>query len=194
MKLTILACLALASQGLCLATPLAGRNFVIPSWEVEVTPGGEKAVLDGTVQEVHAQLLQLNPRWNEDFDFQPSAPPTSANLNKRTLFDGSMRHDCFGDDRQAVIGRIEQGMAYLRGIKARPSTNTGPRWCSRVSCSYKSGITWCNDDPNGKTLESFGSIADGAESLIRRCSHQYTVAGQVFHPTNWNVIVDRQDC
>lgn len=48
-------------------------------------------------------------------------------------------------------------------------------------------------DPNGKTLESFGSIADGAESLIRRCSHQYTVAGQVFHPTNWNVIVNRQN-
>lgn len=70
--------------------------------------------LDGIVEEVHAQILQMNPRWNEDFDFQPSGPPTSTNLlDKRTLFDDSMRYDFVGDDRQAVIVRIQQGNTYL---------------------------------------------------------------------------------
>ncbi|KFY95103.1 hypothetical protein V498_03520 [Pseudogymnoascus sp. VKM F-4517 (FW-2822)] len=169
-----------AREGLGLATPLAERNYVVPSWEVEVTPGGEKVILDGTIQEVHAQLVKLNPKWNEDFNFQPSAPLTSANVDKRTLFDASMRHNCLKPHLFAATPTIKEGIRYLRGVKGRPSTNTGPAWCSR--------------DPKGKTLESFGSIADGAQSLIQMCSNHGGVGGQVFHPTNWNVIVKKDFC
>lgn len=51
-------------------------------------------------------------------------------------------------------------------------------------------------DPNTKTLASFGSIADGAQHVWDVCAGrldeglaQGQVSGQAFHPTSWNVIV-----
>lgn len=50
-----------------------------------------------------------------------------------------------------------------------------------------------------KKLESFGSIADGAQKIRDECSTHggltpATTAGQVFHKTNWNVIVRKDSC
>lgn len=119
----------------------------VPSWELEVTPGGEKVTLNGTVQEVHAQLLKLNPNWNEDFSFNKSS--SSSDLVKRTNFDPSDEYYCGGRFEGVGITRnfvIEDGIAYLRGIGGVPTAPSGSGgWCSRVSCAYDAAITWCND-------------------------------------------------
>ncbi|KFY89547.1 hypothetical protein V500_05618 [Pseudogymnoascus sp. VKM F-4518 (FW-2643)] len=189
--------LVLATQVLGASNPLEGRTLVTPQWDAEVTPGGEKVLLSGTIQEVHARLLELNPNYDQDF---PLKQPTSPTLDKRTFFPADVRCDCQG--RLAVIPSSGNGetallrdIQMLRDIRNKiPTAPKGPGYCSRVSCSSGAAITWCNDDPKGKTLASFGSVADGAQFIWGRCRTAGGVSGQVFHPTNWNVIVDKQKC
>jgi hypothetical protein len=40
---------------------------------------------------------------------------------------------------------ISNGIKYLRGLSGHPRAGPGPGNCARVSCSYQSGIWWCND-------------------------------------------------
>ncbi|KAL6364190.1 hypothetical protein LRP88_02106 [Fusarium phalaenopsidis] len=50
-----------------LDAPIEGYGVVMPEWEIEVTPGGPIAVLNGTIEEIHEELLQLNPKWDEEY-------------------------------------------------------------------------------------------------------------------------------
>ena len=104
-------------------------------------------ILNGTVQEVHAELLKLNPNWDEDFSFNDH----SSNLAKRTYFDPKDEHYCGG--RFPVVDlswkwAIDDGISYLRKVGGNPIAPTGPGWCSRVSCSNDAAIKWCNDVSN----------------------------------------------
>lgn len=87
--------------------PLEGRSIVASTFEVEITPGGEKVVLNGTVEEVHAQLLELNANWDEDFPVVDDLD--SSGLEKRTDFRGAnvLCHDRWG---YANGRRIHQGI------------------------------------------------------------------------------------
>ncbi|KAJ0423208.1 hypothetical protein BJY00DRAFT_321902 [Aspergillus carlsbadensis] len=200
-------------QGLVLASPTPspedGYELFTPSWDVQVTPGGELVTLNGTIEEVHAELLRLNPNWDEDFPEAEEAEDadelterdfdfdSDLTLEKRTDFTGS-KYNCFGSWGLAKSIAINQGITYLRKVNGNPRAAAGPGRCARVSCSYNSGIHWCNDSRSPKTLNSFGSIADGAKYIVAKCKRgsgvsAYT-AGQVFHKTNWNVIVREDKC
>ncbi|KAL3442667.1 hypothetical protein BJX65DRAFT_286260 [Aspergillus insuetus] len=130
-----------------------------------------------------------------------SALPTNEaegiSLAKRTDFSGSNVR-CYPEDYwEASRETIAEGIAYLRGVSGQPSAGPGPGACARVSCSYASAIWWCNDDPAGKTLDSFSSIADGAQYIYDNChtgGYDGVLSGQVFHSTDWNVIVKREAC
>ncbi|KND90705.1 hypothetical protein TOPH_04595 [Tolypocladium ophioglossoides CBS 100239] len=95
-----------------------------------------------------------------------------------------------------------EGINYLLTLNGQPRNGPGPAACGRVSCSGEdTAIYWCNDDTQPKTLESWKSIADGAVFRISLCSgdesagfNEKQVAGQVFHWTNWNVIVKQETC
>lgn len=82
---------------------------------------------------------------------------------------------------------------YLRRVPGKPTNGPGPGNCGRVSCSWNTGIYWCNDNKEAKTLDSFGDIADGAESIARWCSYVSGAVslcrGQNFYEDGWNVIV-----
>lgn len=133
--------------------PLQGRDIFTPEWEVEVKPGGDTVVLNGTIQEVHTQLLELNPNWDTDFkddgldkreaDFGDWADDT-AGLDKRANFNGAS-YNCWG--RWGAVSRehIQSGINYLRRVRGKPRAGAGPSKCGRVSCSYNSAIYWCND-------------------------------------------------
>lgn len=125
--------------------------MTVPEWEVEVTPGGDKVVLRGTVEEVYAQLLERNPNW--DIDFPPSAEDLSERdlsgegftpIEKRTNFAGS-KYFCNGRWPTTARARIVEGIAYLRRVGGKPRLRAGPGRCSRVSCSWNAAIYWCND-------------------------------------------------
>ncbi|KAJ5320255.1 hypothetical protein N7508_000538 [Penicillium antarcticum] len=176
-------------QALVLASPtpspLDGYDLFIPSWEVQVTPGSEPLILNGTVEEVHTELLRLNPNWDEDFADTEDETLVERNfdLEKRTDFADS-KYNCFGRWGRCNSITIRQGITYLRKLSGNPRAAAGPSKCARSKSK--------------KTLNSFGSIADGAKYIDTKCHlgegiSRYT-AGQVFHKTNWNVIVQEDKC
>ncbi|KAL2826231.1 hypothetical protein BDW59DRAFT_171895 [Aspergillus cavernicola] len=178
--------------------PPEGYGLHIPEWDVEITPGGERVTLNGTVEEVREELLRLNPRWNDDFLEGLPDESEHSTLVKRTDFYGA-KYVC-GRWSGARHNPIVDGIKYLRGISGRPGAGPGPGNCGRVSCSYDSAIWWCNDSPKSKQLRSYGSIADGAQYVVQHCtitpsgSSFSSVTGQAFHKTDWNVIVRGANC
>lgn len=131
--------------------PLAGREVTVPEWDVEVTPGGEKVTLRGTIEEVHAQLLERNPNWDEDFPEQVEdlaerdlGEEGFTPIEKRTDFSGS-KYFCYARWPTTARARIVEGISYLRRVRGKPSLRAGPGRCSRVSCSWNAAIYWCND-------------------------------------------------
>ncbi|CEJ87474.1 hypothetical protein VHEMI04427 [[Torrubiella] hemipterigena] len=174
--------------------PLQGRTFEPIEWEVQATPGGEMIKMNGTVEAVHEQLLAINPNYEAEFaalEIETPAAEEEHALAKRTDFSTS-KLNCFGRWRGATTKEVQDGINYLRKVPGRPTNGPGPGNCGRVSCSWNAAISWCNDTPNPKTLASYGSIADGAAWIKAYClsggDFAFT-AGQIFHPTGWNVIV-----
>jgi hypothetical protein len=99
--------------------------------------------LNGTIEEVHEELLKLNPKWDEDFLMDLPDEDESSALVKRTDFYGA-KYVC-GKWSSARSKPISNGIKYLRGLSGHPRAGPGPGNCARVSCSYQSGIWWCND-------------------------------------------------
>lgn len=52
---------------MALVAPRAGYEVVDSIGTYQITPGGDWVTLNGTVQEVHSQLLKLNPNYDTDF-------------------------------------------------------------------------------------------------------------------------------
>ncbi len=123
-----------------IAAPLDNYGVVIPQWEVEVSPAGPTVLLNGTVEEVHAELLKLNPDW--DTEYLPKK--SSFRLAKRYDFTGA-QYFCGDRWPPCSTDKIVEGIRYLRGVGGQPINGPGPGKCSRVSCSYNSAIWWCND-------------------------------------------------
>ncbi|RGP62432.1 hypothetical protein FSPOR_9279 [Fusarium sporotrichioides] len=174
----------LIAEVLGVEAPIEGYGVVVPEWEVEVAPG-TSTILKGTVEEVHSQLLGLNPDWDEMYILNAMDPITETSrrdkdthLFRRTNFEGS-KYTCRGRWPQCPYPAIVDGIEYLRYVQA--ALGTPPSGGVMIS----------------KTLNGFGSIADGAEYILNKCGSQgwsNGVSGQVFHKTNWNVIVRKDKC
>ena len=90
-------------------------------WEISAFPGGPLVNLTGTVEEVHEQLIQVNPNYDADY-----FPEDVDALIKRTDFRG-LSYNC--DSNVRGYGRknaIEASVRYLRGVKGQPSKGPGP--------------------------------------------------------------------
>ncbi|KAF6792685.1 hypothetical protein CSOJ01_14091 [Colletotrichum sojae] len=173
----------------------AGSGYTVSDleWDVKAFPDGPTITLNGTVEQVYSGLLELNSNCDADFGVADFEAPV---LERRfTDFTGSS-YFCKGRWPQTRTGDVSNGMKYLYKVQGRPRNGAGPGNCGRVSCSggnpQGAGIWWCNDDNKPKELMSFGSIADGCLYLMNRCVEYDTtsyISGQVFHKTNWNVII-----
>lgn len=132
-------------------SPIPGYGVFVPSWEISATPGGPKIILNGTAQEVHDQLLELNPNFDEDFGLHEPITEGSdtsddaAGLTKRNIFPGNAGYNCFGRWGFVFTDTLWDGIDYLRRVGGQPSNGPGPGNCGRVSCSYRTAIHWCND-------------------------------------------------
>ncbi|KAI9151514.1 oxidoreductase [Paramyrothecium foliicola] len=168
-----------------LEAPIAGYAVEAVQWEVEVSPGRFE-VLSGTVQEVYAEILSINP----EFKLAP-APETVADKPADIT---ALAVIC-GNWPSANKGRIEEGVRYLHGVGGRPLAHSGPGICGRVSCSHNAAIWWCNDNNHPIELGSFGAIANSAQHLVNVCASAASfVSGQNFEAGNWNTIVRGDSC
>lgn len=112
-------------------------------WEVQAFKDGPVLTLSGTVQEMHSQLLEINPNYNADFELDTKLAARADLPVKRTNFNGA--HTICGNFASTTVDNLDNGINYLRRVGGRPHMNGGPGACGRVSCSYNTAIWWCND-------------------------------------------------
>ncbi|KAE8421910.1 hypothetical protein BDV36DRAFT_280240 [Aspergillus pseudocaelatus] len=180
--------------GAATGSPFEKLPITAPTWEVEVTPGGDKITLSGTVQEVHAQLLKLNPNYDNDFPAKRSEE--SSSLMKRDF--KYEKYYCWGEDgwhyarKRGDSGDLQDGIDYLNSIGGTPGQSAGS--CGRVSCSYNMAIYWCNANSEKHYLKSYATIADGAQFLLDKCGGDNKPHGEVVAPNHWSVRVVSDAC
>ncbi|KAL3456839.1 hypothetical protein BJX64DRAFT_293689 [Aspergillus heterothallicus] len=153
---------------------------------------GPELVLNGTVEEVYAQLTHINP--NYDSDWADVSNPEDTNVDDSR----AMAYTLHCTPNLAVPGNyIKEGIKYLRKVRGKPKLGAGPNKCKRVSCSYNSAIFWCNDDNKPRSLPSFNNIADGAQVILSKCGHDSSkerFAGALHHPDLWRAVVQKDKC
>ncbi|KXH61950.1 hypothetical protein CSAL01_00956 [Colletotrichum salicis] len=165
-----------------------GYGLFIPGWEFQA-PEGEMITIKGTVQEVYAALGSLNPQIAQmnGFDLGATSDDARSGLEKRATFP---RVDC-QTLKESQTGEYNETMDYLRGVKGKPRNSSGPREYGRVSCSWQSVTSWCNDDTRPKELSSFGEIADGAAAIYKDCTDTdlffWFSSGEACTSDDWSV-------
>ncbi|QDS75117.1 hypothetical protein FKW77_007416 [Venturia effusa] len=200
--------------------PRADYTTVEPSWSLEVTPGGPRMNVSGTIQEAIAKVVEVNPSWEEQFNFttDPIANFTTGATSNDTTTVKPVRFNLeflgsqdprsgtpfysepictAGAFGAARYDAIIEGIKYLNGINHQASIPPGPQKCSRVSCSWGSAILWCNDQAAGLSFDSFERIVQGAWLVLNSCANAWPahkIAGQAFNPDGWNVLVRDADC
>ncbi|KAM4056674.1 hypothetical protein HRG_003543 [Hirsutella rhossiliensis] len=147
--------LALCKQAFALMAPIPAYVAFLPGCQVRAVPGGPLVTLTGTVHDVQKRATQLNPNWAAKYTGNNSTDNRieSHGSNKRTDFSVTCDnpHGWFG----ANPAFIDNGIRYLSGVQGRPTNEAGPGNCGR--------------DSKPKTLDSFGSIADGARHVLETC-------------------------
>ncbi|KAK3987508.1 hypothetical protein QBC44DRAFT_372021 [Cladorrhinum sp. PSN332] len=176
-------------------SPIPGYSVEVLEWEVQATPDSAPIHVNGTVEDVIAELVKINPDFAVAED---SIAARDSGLSKRYDIDSSF---CFGRWPAGRELDLQTGIRNLRAVSGRPQRGPGPGSCGRVSCTGRTGIWWCNDNTSLKYLNSFGDIANGAQHIDGKCRKfantgvfsYWEVSGQVFYKDNWNVYVRGQD-
>ncbi|KAL4812129.1 hypothetical protein BDW67DRAFT_178980 [Aspergillus spinulosporus] len=157
-------------------------------FQVVPYPGADRITLSGTMQEVYAQILKINPNYEEDWqNFNHTYSKLKPRSEERPLI------NCNGDNGYAKTDKIDDGISYLRKFKLPPGLEGNT--CKMVSCSHNSAISWCNDLPTLRVLPSFDNIADGAQVISNWCQENWEdVGGVLDHEDHWRVLVNKGNC
>ncbi|KAI1407984.1 hypothetical protein F5Y13DRAFT_194831 [Hypoxylon sp. FL1857] len=162
------------------------------TWTGTVTKNGPKMSFNGSsFEDIEAQIHRMNPDFSWDDQDVIGTPVHSTSEKAHLTCDPN-------NIWWAQVFRINQGIEYLKGKTGTCSMGPGPRVCTRISCSYKSAIWWCND--NDYSIEEDCSIwANYAQDIVDQCqTHDATarVRGQEFSTDNWNIMVgfDNDHC
>ncbi|KAI0526015.1 hypothetical protein F5B22DRAFT_642172 [Xylaria bambusicola] len=158
-------------------------------WTGRIEEDGElKSFTGSSLQHIEAQILEIQPDFTWSRDIEPA--------NSRV--EGDIICDISWKPSFASVFHIRQGISYLHKIHGDCVNGPGPGNCSRVSCSYNSGIWFCNDNPQPMSVPC-STFGDRAWDIIEKC-YAYgdfpndSVHGQVFDKDGWNVIVAGADC
>ncbi|RDL38352.1 uncharacterized protein BP5553_02692 [Venustampulla echinocandica] len=158
--------------------------------------GGHNVQLNGTIQDIYAQMKELHP----DFELE-HAIQSRAEASNLTTHDIANTFDYYccpvpGHKWQWALGpHILDGIKYLKGIDI---CDVGASSCVRIGCSWNSAIYLCNDN-RFKITPMCNYIASYAKDLIDKCSeyppvHTFLTCGQEFDTDGYNVIVREDRC
>ncbi|KAK6338841.1 hypothetical protein TWF696_009649 [Orbilia brochopaga] len=151
------------------------------TWTGAITEGGPEVELNGTAQEITAQILELNPNWK---------PATEKNsLVAREWRDRGACGLVAGNN--AERGATEENINYLRGI-GEAGCGAKAHSCSRIACNWGSGIELCNDNDHEVSIQC-RYLAEGAAELYNLCA-QRNFKGQRFETGNFNIVVRASNC
>lgn len=183
------------------------------TWEARPFPGAAPVHIKGTIEDVVASMVALNPRYLENIT-DHLAPPTDKDMTKSLAALDYRGHYCFGDLPLCSQTHTFMGAVYLSRLDGQPSAGPGPGECARVSCEWNSGITWCNDvsdsllvgavvwlggcaderqNDHEVTLDRWMMIASAAWFIAEHCTQgperNPKTSGQIFYTTGWSTMV-----
>jgi hypothetical protein len=172
--------------------------------------GDHEYALNGTVEQVLAQLKELHP----EVELKKREVTSRAVLNKVCLpliplplispnHSQEMPPLCIPirgwNWATAYMPDIQAGVVYLDNLNTR--INIGPTSCSRISCSWNGAIYLCNDNPYSIQPAS-PYLASYAQDLINICTtgsddhypDYKRTGGQEFDTDGYNIIVREDSC
>lgn len=181
------------------------------SWAIESVPGNATStiILNGTVQEVYHNLIDINPDYDDLLRKYRSSKAATALPDSFHSFDSMAEvpsncgycNVCTKRWAPAAYMIILDGINHLNNLTGKPANGPGPGACGRVSCEWGSSIWWCNDNCERKELDSWREIVSATEDITRQCfwterDKSLVTGGQIFQPDGWNVVVrhDDDDC
>lgn len=136
-------------------SPLIPRSIgdykIVPmQWTGQVHPGGPNITLEGDMQDIINQIKTMDPAFKfpqpseeemKTFSMEPLASNTTLAKRQYPTYTLCNRREF----RDADIYYINHGEMYLYSLHGLCTLPAGAGQCSRVSCSYGSGIYYCND-------------------------------------------------
>jgi hypothetical protein len=156
------------------ASTTQSRRYEVPheytigslSFTGALKPGGDTVTINGTAEEIFNQLREKNPNYDSDFSGPLSAhgykaefesgkgTPSVSTLQKHSVRDCALKRravsQTFCDIGQGAYMNIllQDGIPHLRGLVGScriRGDDSGHGACDRVSCSWESGVWFCND-------------------------------------------------
>ncbi|KAG6086019.1 hypothetical protein E4U15_000979 [Claviceps sp. LM218 group G6] len=182
---------AVSSKVFAIEAPISNYGVESLSWNIHLDPRDNPITLNGTIEQVISEAKKLNPRWGQDLEKRNPLPDDDAPWRDNVWVSRVVCTNS-GVWKPAKAVRILEGIDYLSKISAKLTLGPGPGKCSRVSCSYKSAIWWCNNRTKELILNNFDPIISAARAILKDCEKHGTVCGQADMPPEWQVIV-RQD-
>ncbi|XDG05562.1 hypothetical protein ABKA04_005177 [Annulohypoxylon sp. FPYF3050] len=164
-----------------------GYRLTNLTWTGNITEDGPEMKFTGVdLRDIDAQILKANPNF------------TWPKTNSTDVADGEAWLTCDPNNIwYAQAFRIEEGIQYLkdRHGTGKCTMDAGPRVCTRISCSYKSAIHWCNDNsvPIEENCMLWNHYAQNILDACRSNDAANRVRGQKFSAANWNILVGFDD-
>ncbi|KAE8444786.1 hypothetical protein EG329_014246 [Mollisiaceae sp. DMI_Dod_QoI] len=199
---TILFLLTFVSLILCINLPPSDptKAGTLGVMQFNGTIHGVEVELNGTVQEIYAQFLQMHPEITANLTTAGSHTLSSKSLETLEARFKSTIYCCPVASwgwLPANVPALNAGIEYLDNFKG--SCSAGGHGCARISCSNGAAIWLCND--NDFTIyENCGYMATYVDDLATACGLRdqwggYTsVCGQEFDTFGYNIIVRADAC
>ncbi|GAB1217292.1 hypothetical protein ATERTT37_006529 [Aspergillus terreus] len=96
-----------------LEAPILGYGVEEFTWEVKTKPGGPTVALNGTVQDIYARLIEINPTYNRDFAARNTSPKTLDGFNNIADSAQVIVNQCSAD---GYVSGEENHADHWRGI------------------------------------------------------------------------------
>ncbi|QDS68356.1 hypothetical protein FKW77_010722 [Venturia effusa] len=174
-------------------------KFVDASWRVQLVPGGPVTTVNGTIEQVTAQLAVSSPGWKFALpEVSAAETSTAADFPVRFLeawhWCGKGHKDKNGHGLDpAFYERIRQGVEHL---KHTGGAGVDANSCARVSCAYQSAIHWCNDNNFRLDFHTSDPLTEAVSSLDHTPCILYfegvpLIVGRVHTMDLWNILVSK---
>ncbi|KAI1294521.1 hypothetical protein F5Y03DRAFT_399453 [Xylaria venustula] len=173
----------------------SGSHMSNITWTGRIAEHGDTMSFTGpSLQQIEAQIRKINPA----FAWSANEFGSRRDVSDPSLSEGEILCDLPWDPPFASVYHIRQGISHLRKIHGDCTNGPGPGNCGRVSCSYSSGIWFCNDNPHPMSVPC-STFGDRASDIIEKCYSfgdfpTDSVYGQAFDTDGWNVIIAGADC
>ncbi|KAE9966008.1 hypothetical protein BLS_007273 [Venturia inaequalis] len=174
------------TQVIAKPSPIPGYEIGPVTWTIPNGTDGTFIKLQGTIQEVDAQLTRDHPHIKRDLVFDNSTDPVNAASDvsvvqaaggPRGVPSQDWREHAwcpepgccgYADWKRANAYHILAGIDYLKKFKNEIGVE-GPNRCGRVSCSYDSAIFMCNDHRTYLPVKNGKPLSVGAHKLAANC-------------------------